>query len=451
LDQTILVMICYFLIMVAIGVASSKYAKGLDEFHLAGRKVGFIMLTASLCATIVGASATIGMAGMGFKEGLTGAWWLLSGTIGLLALSVLFAQKIRAAGCYTLPELIGTFYGERVRMAASFLIIISWIGVISAQIIASGKVLSAIFGGHEHLFMVASAMVVIIYTVQGGQHSIVRTDLVQFIIIIAGIMLLLSRTIEATGLEFLNAQSFPVSAERNSLAVLSMILVVGSTYLVGPDIYSRIFLAKDGQTASRSAATAAVILVPFAFAITILGICARFLFPTIQAEQALPSLMMSMLSPIERGIVASALLAAFMSSAATPLMTATTTMAMDLYRRAKPLSEVPELMNASKIGATIIGLFALGLALTSSGIIAVIFSVYTIFIGGVLVPTVTGFYKELLGLTPNGALAALAGGGMTAIMLGKSFPLMGIAVSLLLLVSVSWLDRHRESWVKIRI
>jgi Na+/proline symporter len=126
-------------------------------------------------------------------------------------------------------------------------------------------------------------------------------------------------------------------------------------------------------------------------------------------------------------------------------------MAMDLYRRAKPLSEVPELMNASKIGATIIGLFALGLALTSSGIIAVIFSVYTIFIGGMLVPTVTGFYKELLGLTPNGALAALGGGGLTAIMLGKSFPLLGIAVSLLLLVSVSWLDRHREIWAKIRI
>jgi solute:Na+ symporter, SSS family len=277
-------MICYFLILMTIGAASSKYAAGLDEFHLAGRKVKHIMLTATLCATIVGASATIGMAGMGFKEGLTGAWWLLSGTIGLLMLSVLFAQRIRATGCYTLPELIGTFYGERVRMAASTLIIISWVGVISGQIIASGKVLSAIFGGNEHIFMVASAMVVILYTVQGGQHSIVRTDLVQFIIIIAGIILLLSRTLDATGLAFLKAQSFPTSTERDALGALSMILVVGSTYLVGPDIYSRIFLARDPQTARRSAITAALILVPLAFVITTLGICARILLPAIPAE-----------------------------------------------------------------------------------------------------------------------------------------------------------------------
>jgi SSS family solute:Na+ symporter len=439
LNQTIAVVICYFLIMIAIGAASSKNAAGLDEFHLAGRRVKYIMLTATLCATIVGASATMGMAGLGFKEGLTGAWWMLSGTIGLLALSVLFAQKIRDTGCYTLPELIGTFYGERVRTAASALIIISWVGLISGQIIPSGKVLSAIFGGSEQLFMAASALVFILYTVQGGQHSIVRTDLVQFIIIMAGIMLLLFRTLDATGLAFLKAQSFPVSPERNAFGVLSMIVVVGSTYLVGPDIYSRIFLAKDPQTARGSAIIAALILVPLAFAIS-----ARVLFPGIQAEQALPVLMMSMLSPFERGIVGSALLAAFMSSAATPLMTATTTMALDLYRKAKPLSEIPELMITSKMGALIIGMAALGLAMISPGIIAVVFSVYTIFTGGMLVPAVAGFYKEKLGLTPKGALAALVGGGLTAIILGKSYPLLGMAVSVVLLFSVSWLERRQH-------
>lgn len=438
--------------MIAIGAASSKYADGLEEFHLAGRKVRHIMLTTSLCATIVGASATIGMAGMGFKEGLTGAWWLLSGTIGLLVLSALFAQKIRTTGCYTLPELIGTFYGEKVRIAASFLIIISWIGVISGQIIASGNVLSAIFGGNEHIFMVASAIVVIIYTIQGGQHSIVRTDIVQFIIILVGIILLLYRTLDAAGLSFLSAQSFPISAERNALGVLSMILVVGSTYLVGPDIYSRIFLAQDASTARLSAATAAIILVPFAFAITTLGICAKILFPAIQAEQALPYLMTRMLSPVERGIVGSALLAAFMSSAATPLMTATTTMALDLYQKAKQSARAPELMTASKMGTMIIGLCALGLALTSSGIIAVIFSVYTIFVGGILVPTVAGFYREKLRLTSKGALAALAGGGLIAMIFGKSYPLLGMAVSLILLILASSLDRHRETLAKrIRI
>jgi SSS family solute:Na+ symporter len=172
----------------------------------------------------------------------------------------------------------------------------------------------------------------------------------------------------------------------------------------------------------------ALILVPLAFGITTLGITAKILFPSIQAEQALPILMMNMLSPIERGIVGSALLAAFMSSAATPLMTATTTMALDLYRRARSSSEVPELMRTSRASVMTIGLAALALALTSSGIIAMLFSVYTIFTSGMLVPVVAGFYKEKLGLTPMGALMALVGGGMTAAFMGKSYPLLGLAV-----------------------
>ncbi len=45
-----------------------------------------------------------------------------------------FAEKIRSKGFYTLPELVGSFYGERVRTAASLLIAVSWVGVIGVQI-----------------------------------------------------------------------------------------------------------------------------------------------------------------------------------------------------------------------------------------------------------------------------------------------------------------------------
>ena len=87
------------------------------------------------------------MAGLGFSKGLPGAWWMLSGTAGLLVLAAFFAKRIRESGCYTLPELVGTFYGQRARIAAAVLIVISWIGVVAVQIQASGKVLGAVVGG----------------------------------------------------------------------------------------------------------------------------------------------------------------------------------------------------------------------------------------------------------------------------------------------------------------
>lgn len=440
MDSTAAVMILYFMAMIFIGAYSARYARAIDEFHLAGRSVKGLILTATLTATIIGASATIGMSGMGFTEGLTGAWWMLSGTAGLLVLAAFFASRIRASGCSTLPELVGTFYDQRARTAASLLILTSWIGVISVQIMASGKILGALFG-HEVLFMAAAAMVFIAYTAQGGQHSVIRTDLLQMVIILAGLILLFIRSLGHDGMTLLAGQSFPTSPARDGFGVASLVAVVGSVYLVGPDIYSRIFLARDPGTARRSVSAAAIILIPLAFIITALGIFARSHFPGIAPEQALPTLMMSMLSPVERGIVGAALISAFMSSAATPLMTATTTMALDIYRRAMPESATQNLMNASRLGTLLIGMSALVLAIASPGIISTLLAVYTIFTGGMLVPVVAGFYKDQLGLTPTGALAAMIGGGAAALAYGHSYPLAGMCVSAVLLLLVSFLDR----------
>ncbi|MDD1753709.1 MAG: sodium:solute symporter family protein [Methanotrichaceae archaeon] len=422
--------------------------KNLKDFHLAGRGIALVLLTGTFCATIIGASATLGMAGLGFSKGLPGAWWMLAGTAGLLVLASFFAEKVRATGCYTLPELVGSFYGERVRVGASVLIAVSWAAVIAVQIVASGKVLGAVFGGSETLFMVATTAVFVLYTVHGGQASVVRTDLVQFLIIITGIMYLFYRAIEVSGSGPLLSQSFPLSAEMGSWDVISMLLVVGSAYLVGPDMYSRLFSANSSRDAKISAAVSAIILIPLAFVITSLGILSKSIYPTASPEQAIPALMTGLLSPTAEGLVAAALLAAFMSSADTSLMTATSIMTLDLYGKVRPHSSEKKLMAVSRLFVLIIGTLALALAISLPSIIKTLLIAYTIFTSGLLLPVVAGFYKDRLGLTSSGAFVALVGGGITAVFMGQKYPLLGIAVSAALLFGISWLERRyaKQKW-----
>jgi hypothetical protein len=71
-----------------------------------------------------------------------------------------------------------------------------------------------------------------------------------------------------------------------------------------------------------------------------------------------------------------------------------------------------------------------------------LFSVYTLFTSEMLVPEIGGFYKEKLGLTSLGALTALVGGGLTGMLLGKELSILGLAVSAVLLIFVSLLDRR---------
>ena len=132
LELTIIVV--YFSVMIAIGMVSRREAKGADDFLVAGRKGSTLFVTGSLLATIVGGSATVGMAGLGFTRGLTGAWWLLVGSIGLVILGLFWAKKVRKLALYTLPELVGKQYDGRMALATSLLIVIAWIGIIAVKL-----------------------------------------------------------------------------------------------------------------------------------------------------------------------------------------------------------------------------------------------------------------------------------------------------------------------------
>ncbi len=204
----------YLLCMVAIGVVSRVKAGKVDDFFVAGRKGSSLLITGSLLATIVGGSATVGMAGLGFTRGLTGAWWLLVGSIGLAVLGLFFAEKVRSFGLYTLPEMVGKQYDNRLALAASILIIIAWLGITAAQIVAAGKILSVLGIGGPVLWMVIFTVVFMVYTMLGGQYAVIRTDTLQAVIIFVGIFgglaLLLSR------LGGLGALSANLSPERFS-------------------------------------------------------------------------------------------------------------------------------------------------------------------------------------------------------------------------------------------
>ena len=91
----LIIIAVYFLGMITVGLVSRRRARGGDDFFVAGRKGSTLFITGSLLATIVGGSATVGMAGLGFTQGLTGVWWLLVGSIGLAVLGFFLEYKAK--------------------------------------------------------------------------------------------------------------------------------------------------------------------------------------------------------------------------------------------------------------------------------------------------------------------------------------------------------------------
>lgn len=442
----IAVVFIYFLGLVFIGSRSYKIVKGINSFFVADRGAPFLFVTGSLFATIIGGSATIGMAGLGYRQGLVGSWWLLVGAIGLFFLGLFWAEKVRGYSLYTLPEILEVQYGPEAKLFASGLIVIAWMGIIAGQIVAAGRILEAILSAPGSVLMIITACVFILYTLLGGQHSVVHTDTIQSLIIVIAILVAIPLCLGKVGGVLLMREalghdyfSFPVSQHFTWKTLAIYLFSVGSTYVVGPDIYSRLFCARDKKIAKGATMTVALALIPFAVSITMVGMSARVLFPGISPEASFPT-MIDHLFPIGvSGLVIAALLSAVMSSADTCLLTTSTILSVDIVRAfLRPAISERSLLLLSRFLIVLMGIFSLFLALRLKAVIPSLLLGYTVYTSGLVFPVLLGFYRDRLGLRREGAiLAMLAGGGLALIgkLMGlKDFGLYGFFLSGVILI-----------------
>src|SRR4030043_1243345 len=99
----LIIVVVYSLAMIGVGLGARKKARSQNGFFVAQRQVTLPFIAGSLVATAVGGSVTVGMAGLGFGRGVTGVWWLLVGSVGLVILSTFFAKRGRGGAPLTLP------------------------------------------------------------------------------------------------------------------------------------------------------------------------------------------------------------------------------------------------------------------------------------------------------------------------------------------------------------
>jgi len=210
--------------------------------------------------------------------------------------------------------------------------------------------------------------------------------------------------------------SFPVSRQFGWYQLLVFYpLIVGMPYLVGPDIYSRVLCARDGDSARRASLLAAAAVVPISLILALLGLLIHASFPGITPEAALPHAV-SVLSPAGlKGLIVVGIMGAIMSSADTTLISASTVVSLNVVSPLAGLDQKGEL-RLTKTLVLVIGCGAWGIAAFQEGIITSLLLAFTVFVGGVALPTLASFWKDRLGVNSAGAFwAVLVGGGLAVL------------------------------------
>ena len=422
----LVVLIIYFVLMLAVGIWANRFNNDVDDFLLAGRRLGLVFASFALAATYFGGGFVIGIGQMAYEKGLV-AWWNgIAGGLGLI-LVALVACRMRDMALYTVPDFLGKrFNSQFISTVASLLSLIALVGILAGQVSAARNVFAAL-GMDPVIGGFVAAVIFVVYTSIGGLWAATLTDFIQMIIAGVGCVAAALIVIHNTGgwesTTVMINQVNPPENFYNMMGgdgfsfILWLTLPLILYTFIGQDVYQRIFASKDGKTARNSCLLAGVIIIAVTVFPALMGMSSRGMFPDLpDTGMAVPTLILKALSPVVAGLVLAAIMAAIMSTAASILTAATSHVINDVYRqvihKGRELDS-KRLLLLSRLWTLVIGALAIVISFLIPQIVTLLLMSYTLYTSGVFIPVVGGFFWKKA--TREGALAALITGTIIAV------------------------------------
>jgi SSS family solute:Na+ symporter len=440
--------------VLAVGFAWRARA-GRDEasYFVADRSLNTFWGFTGLASLTTGGSTTIVLASLVYTHGVSGLWLDLAGALGLAALGLFLARRVRREAAVTLPEIVGRYYGAAARRVSAALVLASEIVWFALLTEATQLVVTAAFGLHPDLAIVLSTAVFVAYTMLGGQFAVVRTDLLQYGLMVVGIpgVALACALSGSGGLGGLPPAvwSFPVSPTFGAGDVVAMLVLIGLPHLVGSDVYLKLLSCRDEKTARRASLYAAVSKVLFGLSVAAIALAARKALPPVPPAEALPAAVLGFAPPGLAALVLVALVATMQTSADVVLLSATAVTARDLL---PPLLGRPVPLSVSRALTPFYG--ALGLLVAvglDRDVLETLRLGYSIFAAGLILPVLAALLPRRAPLPTGGAIAAMIAGGAVAavgrfapaICLGRDPVLVGTGVNAAVLAGAFLYGRAR--------
>lgn len=185
--------IAYLLVTIAIGLMAAKRVQSSADFAIAGRHLPLYMIITTTFATWFGSETVLGIPAKFVNSGLYG---VVEDPFGagscLILVGLFFAARLYRMTLLTISDYFRERYGRTVEVICSIIIMVSYLGWVSAQVTALGLVFNVLSGGAVSLpmGMVIGVVSILAYTLFGGMWSVAVTDFIQMIILVLGLAIL---------------------------------------------------------------------------------------------------------------------------------------------------------------------------------------------------------------------------------------------------------------------
>lgn len=331
---------------------------------------------------------------------------------------------------FTIPEFLEKRFDKRSRFYFSAICIIGNIFLDAAgALYASALIIKLIYPQADlQVIIIVFALISASYTIPGGLSSVIKTELIQAVILIAGSVIL-------TVACFMKGGDYFVELFRNGDVLTRLIrplddpatpwlgLIVGMPVLGlyfwanNQTLVQRVLSSKSVDEGRKGIMLNGILTLSTLFIIAIPGLMARGLFPGLESPDMVYPMMVINLLPVGLlTIILAALLSALVSTLSAILNSTSTLVTIDFYAQLKPGTDSKKLVVIGKITACVVIIIA-ALWAPQIGRFGSLLKYYQEMLSYIAPPIVAAFLLGIFSkrVNGNGAFAGLICGLVFAI------------------------------------
>ena len=195
-----LIMIIYFLFVLGIGWFLRKFMKNANAFLEAGRSMPAWVAGLAFISTNLGALEVMGMTGSGMKYGmLTTHFYWIGAIPAMIFLAIFMMPFYYGSKARSVPEFLKLRYDEKTRGLNAILFAVMTVLASGISMYALAILMENVLGWDFNLSLWISALIVLGYTYLGGLSSAIYNEVLQFFIIVLGLLPLVFLSLKDIG------------------------------------------------------------------------------------------------------------------------------------------------------------------------------------------------------------------------------------------------------------
>ena len=361
---TIPMLICFFGLMIGVGLACRKHATNVDSFVLGGRSVGPWLTAFAFGTSYFSAVIFVGYAGQfGWNFGLASTWIGLGNAFigSLLAWSVL-GRRTRVMtqhlGSKTMPDFFEKRYdSKKLKVIASFIVFVFLIPYTASLYNGLSSLFNNVFSIPYWVVVVVMAVLTGVYVIFGGYMATAINDFIQGIIMLVGIITVIAAVLADNGgfsaaVTALNAgeqagPEFTSLYGPNPIFLLFVVLLTSLGTWGLPQMVGKFYSIKDEDSIKKGTIISTVFAIIVAGGCYFLGgfgklyyadmVAGGFISGTgvVMFDKVIPTMLQN-LAPVVVSLIVVLVLAASMSTLSSLVLTSSSTLTLDVV---KPMAE----------------------------------------------------------------------------------------------------------------